>query len=177
MTPPPESTSPAAPRPPISTDSVPWEEWNEGTRFRSRFRHLTSAVLGRSYHVAVQLEEVPPGAQSAPAHFHTREEEHLLVLEGTCTLRLGGERHPLRAGDYVCFPAGQQAGHCVVNEGSETCRLLVVGERSADDVCVYTDSAKVMVRSLREIYDRRALRQYWDGEPTGTLPAPPGPSR
>lgn len=155
------------PRRPIAAESVPWETWGEGERFGSRFRHLTSAAVGEGYHVGVQIEELPPGKQSAPAHYHLREEEHLLVLEGRCTLRLGDERHALRTGDYACFPAGQRAGHCLVNEGTEPCRLLVIGERNADEVAVYTDSGKVMVRALGEIYDRRATRAYWDGERTG----------
>jgi uncharacterized cupin superfamily protein len=152
---------------PVSAESVPWEEWNEGTRFGSRFRHLTTAAAGPAYHVGVQIEELPPGRQTSPAHYHMLEEEHAFVLEGACTLRLGDERHELRAGDYVCFPAGQKVGHCLVNEGSAICRLLVIGERSPDEVCVYTDSGKVLVRNLGEIYDKRAVRAYWDGEATG----------
>jgi uncharacterized cupin superfamily protein len=154
---------------PISAESVPWEEWSEGTRFGSRFRHLTSAAVGKGarYHVGVQVEELAPGQQSSPAHYHMLEEEHLLVLAGSCTLRLGNERHQLRAGDYVCFPAGQKAGHCIVNEGSEPCRVLVIGEQSPNEVCVYTDSNKMLVRSLHELYDKGAVRKYWDGEATG----------
>jgi uncharacterized cupin superfamily protein len=159
--------TPQPPHRPIASDGVPWESWSEGERFGSRYRHLTRSVVGDAYHVGVQIEEIPPGKQSAPAHYHLREEEHLLVLEGSCTLRLGDERHALRAGDYACFPAAQRAGHCIVNEGDTACRLLVIGERSPDDVAVYTDTAKVMVRALREIYDRRATRAYWEGEQTG----------
>ncbi len=158
---------PQPPRPPIASESVPWKTWEEGERFGSRFRHLTSAAVGERYRVGVQIEEIPPGKQSSPAHYHLHEEEHLLVLEGSCTLRLGAQRHALRAGDYACFPAGQRAGHCVVNEGSEPCRLLIIGEQNPDEVAVYTDSGKVLVRALREIYDRRATRAYWDGERTG----------
>lgn len=157
--------SPPACRP-VATESVPWEDWHEGTRFGSRFRHLTTAAIGKGYHVGVQIEELAPGKQTAPAHYHMLEEEHVLVLDGTCTLRLGDERLPLRAGDYACFPAGQKVGHCLVNEGTETCRFLVIGERSPNEVCVYPDSGKVLVRSLHEIYDRRAIRAYWDGEST-----------
>jgi uncharacterized cupin superfamily protein len=151
---------------PIAAESVPWKQWGEGTRFLSRYRHLTTAAAGPAYHVGVEIDELPPGKQSAPAHYHMLEEEHLFVLEGGCTLRLGDERHELRAGDYVCFPAGQAVGHCLINEGAAMCRLLVIGERSPHEVCVYTDSNKVLVRNLGEIYDKRAVRKYWDGEMT-----------
>ena len=75
-------------------------------------------------------------------------------------------------GDYVCFPAGQKAGHCLVNDGAAPCRYVIIGERLADDVIVYTDTNKVYVRPLGRgaILDLAARRGYWDGEDTGLPP-------
>ena len=69
----------------------------------------------------------------------------------------------------VVGPAVQRAGHCLINESDKVCRYIIVGERNPNEVVVYTDSNKVLVRSLgrREIYDRAATRGYWDGEETG----------
>ena len=53
-----------------------------------------------------------------PFHYHLLEEEHIIALEGEATLRLGEERHRIKAGDDVDSPAGQRAGHCLVNEGT-----------------------------------------------------------
>ena len=84
-------------------------------------------------------------------------------------MRIGADAHPMQAGDYVCFPAGQKAGHCLVNESAAPCRYVIVGERNPNEVVVYTDSNKVLVRALgrRAIYDLAARRGYWDGEDTG----------
>ena len=160
---------PPAPRPPIAADSVAWTEWNEVPRFGMRYRHLTSAAIGENYHVGFAIEELPPGKQTVPAHYHMLEEEHIYVLDGSATLRLGAETHQLKPGDYVCFPAGQKAGHCLINDTDKVCRYIIVGERNPNEVVVYTDSNKVLVRSLgrRELYDRAATRTYWDGEETG----------
>ncbi len=94
------------------------------------------------------------------------EEEHILILEGHVALRLGDETHELKAGDYVCFPAGQRAGHCLVNTGKQVCRFIIIGEDNPNEVCVYTDSNKVSVRSLGRghIYDKAATQDYWDRE-------------
>jgi uncharacterized cupin superfamily protein len=156
------------PRPPVASDTVPWEEWSQGSRFGSRYRHLTTAAVGENYHVGMQIEELAPGKQSSPAHYHMLEEEHILILKGQVTLRLGDKVHEMKEGDYVCFPAGQRAGHCMINNGSETCRFLVVGERNQNEICIYTDSNKVMVRALglRRIFDMAADKDYWDGEKT-----------
>lgn len=157
-----ESSKPAFP--PIASDAVAWEPFDRG-KFGSRFRHLTRAVVGdRPYHVGVAIEELPPGKQSCPFHFHMLEEEHLLMLEGECTLRLGEEHIRFKAGDYAVFPAGEKTGHCLVNETDTVCRYVVIGENNPNEACVYPDSNKVSNRWLGERYDRAAQKDYWDGE-------------
>ena len=157
---------------PFSSADVAWTEFSEAPRFGLRYRHLSLAALGKNYRVGVAIEELEPGMQSAPAHYHMLEEEHVYVLEGALTARIGAGEHEMKAGDYVCFPAGQKAGHCLINTGGATCRYVIVGERNPNEVVVYTDSRKVLVRSLgrRAIFDLGATRGYWDGEATG-LPA------
>jgi uncharacterized cupin superfamily protein len=147
---------------PFSIEDVPWEEWSEGRRFGSRAKAL--GRFGGCSHFGVIMEELPPGMQSSPFHYHTQEEEHIWILSGTVTLRLGGERLTLKEGDYIVFPAGQPVGHTLINETNKPCRFLVIGERNANDVCVYPDSGKILVRSVGEIYDKNATKDYWDGE-------------
>src|SRR5262252_7604533 len=165
---------------PISSGELPWTEWSEVPRFEVRYRHLSRAALGDDYHVGVAVEELGPGKQSAPLHYHIFEEEHVYILEGRLTLRLGADSHEMAAGDYVCFPAGQKAGHCLVNDSGAPCRYVIVGECNPNEVAVYTDSNKVLVRALgrRTILDLAARRGYWDGEntglPQGEAPPPDG---
>jgi uncharacterized cupin superfamily protein len=52
----------------------------------------------------------------------------------------------------------------LLNQGTTTCRYLVIGERRPNEVIVYPDSNKVKVRALDEIYDRGATKQYFDGK-------------
>lgn len=158
---------------PISSLDVPWTEWSEVPRFGVRYRHLTLAAMGEPYHVGVAIEELAPGKQSSPAHFHIFEEEHVFVLEGTLTVRVGAESHVMKAGGYICFPAGQRAGHCLLNPGDAPARYVIIGERNPNEVVVYTDSNKVLVRALGRdaLLDLTAARNYWDGEDTGLADA------
>lgn len=166
----------AFPRP-VSSRDVAWTEWSDVPRFSIRYRHLTRAAVGETYRVGVAIEELEPGRQSSPAHYHIFEEEHLYILEGTLTLRLGDGRHEMKAGDYACFPAGRKVGHCLVNTSASTCRYVIIGEHNPNEVVVYTDSGKVLVRALgrRAMFDMSARLGYWDGEDTGLLDgvAPP----
>lgn len=154
---------------PIKSDDVPWTAFADVPNFNIRYKHLTIAACGEDYHVGVAIEELPPGKQTAPFHYHIHEEEHVYVLEGTPTLRLGNDRHVLKPGDYVCFPASQKAGHCLINESDKPCRYVIVGENNPNEVSVYPDTQKVLVRALgrRALIDGRAIRNYWDDEKTG----------
>ena len=147
---------------PFSVDDVPLEEYSHGGRFATRFRPL--GEFGGCSQVGVSMEELAPGKQAYPAHYHMLEEEHLLVLEGKAMLRLGEKSFELAAGSYVCFPAGQRAGHALINNGDAPCRYLIIGERNPHDVIMYTDSGRVGVRLTGEGYRKSATMEYWDGE-------------
>ena len=145
---------------PFSVDDVPWEGFSHGDRFGIRYRQL--GEFGGGSHVGVCMEELAPGKQTCPAHFHMLEEEHLLVLEGTATLRLGEKTFALSAGSYVCFPAGQKVAHTLVNNSHAPCRYLILGERNPNDVIVYPDSGRVSVRLTGEGYRKSATMDYWE---------------
>jgi uncharacterized cupin superfamily protein len=166
------STEAFAPSKPFSSLDMAWTEWSKVPRFSLRYKHLSRAAIGDDYRVGVAIEELGPGKQSSPAHYHIFEEEHVFIREGALTVRLGAHTYEMKAGDYVCFPAGQPIGHCLVNNSGAPCRYVIVGERDPNEVVVYTDTGKVLVRSLgrRAIFDLAATRDYWDGEDTGLPP-------
>jgi uncharacterized cupin superfamily protein len=148
-------------REPFAIEDVEWQEWSKGERLGSRYREL--GRFGGASHVGVQIEELAPGKQSNLVHYHMLEEEHVMILDGEVVLLLGGKEYPLKAGHYVCFPAGQKAGHALVNRGHKTCRYLVIGENNPNDVCVYPETDRVGVRALKDGYRLSARMDYWDG--------------
>lgn len=153
------------PRGPVKIESVSWQEFSQGVRFGSRYRVLSDTRGEDKRKVGVSYEELAPGMQSVPFHYHLMEEEHIIALEGESTLRLGEERYVLRAGDYVAFPAGQRAGHCLINHTDKPFRFIMIGTNDPNEVCVYPDSNKILIRGL----DRTILRDenhldYFDGE-------------
>jgi uncharacterized cupin superfamily protein len=160
--------SEAKPRGPVAIESVPWTDWSEGARYGSRFRVLSDTRGEDKRKIGVSYEELPPGKQSCPLHYHMLEEEHIIALEGEATLRLGEERYTIKAGDYVGFPAGQRVGHCLVNEGDKPFRFIMIGDNQPNEICVYPDSNKFSVRALND--DKRFIQRfaeridYFDGE-------------
>lgn len=99
-------------------------------------------------HLGVRIEDLPPGGTSSRHHYHTLEEEHVLVLSGSATLHLGSEVHALREGDHVCFLAGEPTPHHIENSGPGRFRFLVFGERKSGDTVFYPNNSVMMVKAL-----------------------------
>jgi uncharacterized cupin superfamily protein len=96
--------------------------------------------------LGASLFEVPPGSSTFPLHVHHANEEMLIVLAGTPTLRtLEGDRE-LQPGELVAFPAGDRGGHRIDNRSDSPVRLLMVSTMNAPEVNTYPESGKVWVR-------------------------------
>ena len=147
---------------PFMVEDVPWEDHLHGERFGIRCRQL--GEYGGCSHVGVCMEEIAPGRQAYVAHYHMLEEEQLLVLEGRPTLRLGDRTYELEPGSYVVFPAGQKAGHALINGTEEPVRYLIIGERDPNEVTVHTDAGRVGVRLIGKGYRMVDTMGYWEGE-------------
>lgn len=148
---------------PFLIEDVAWDSFSHGERFGSRFRQL--GEYGGCSHVGVCMEELAPGKFACPSHYHYLEEEQMMVLEGSLTLKLGDKEYIMRSGSYVVFPAGQAAGHSLYNHSDQVCRYLIIGERNKHDVIVYPDSNRVAVRLTGEGYNKAATMEYWEGQP------------
>jgi len=124
---------------PIHQSDVAFEVWYEGSD-REIWGKPLCDVGGRAK-VGVGLMELPPGSNTKPGHWHSKEEEHLYVLSGQATLHLGTERFLLRPGSYICFPAGQAEPHHLVNTSTELFSYIIIGGRIDDDEVTYPEGA------------------------------------
>ena len=105
------------------------------------YKDLSGERLG------VRIEETPPGSSSSIHHYHTLEEEHVIVLEGSATLVLGSDEYTLTKGDHIWFPAGEEVAHHIENRTDEPFRFLVFGERITGDVVVYPNDDVMLVKA------------------------------
>jgi uncharacterized cupin superfamily protein len=116
--------------------------------------------------------ELAPGASVCPYHWHFGEEEWLLVVSGSPTLRTPDGERTLRAWDVAAFPTGERGAHQVRNDGAEPARVVMFSTTSDPEVCVYPDSGKVGVFAgwSREdvttvkLLNRPDANLDWDGE-------------
>lgn len=110
--------------------------------FREHVATRRRRVLGDLFGLGdfgVNQVELPPGAWSSQRHWHTLEDEFIYVLTGELTLvnDLGQER--LGPGMFAGFPAGEENGHHLVNNGNSPATYLEIGSRKHGDEAFYPD--------------------------------------
>lgn len=163
------------PRPLLNLDEVPLKPQAHGEAFAHRSGRV-AARLGAEK-LGATLTVVPPGKSAWPRHSHRVNEEMVVVLEGSGTLRFGDEEHPLRAGDVAVFPpGGPEVAHRIDNTSDADLRYLAISTMEEPEVVEYPDSGKFgvvagsapgSVRAERSLtfFGRRAdSLDYWDGE-------------
>jgi uncharacterized cupin superfamily protein len=88
----------------------------------------------------VNLVRLPPGKWSSQRHWHTAEDEFVLVLEGEVVLVEDDGDQVLRPGDCAGWKAGVPNGHHLQNRSERDAVYLEVGSRKPDtDACDYPD--------------------------------------
>lgn len=123
--------------------------------------------------LGASVDVVPPGKMTCPYHFHYVEEEMFIILEGEGTLRVAGERIPVRAGDIIDIPPGPEYPHQIINTSQAPLKYLSISTQKRPEVCEYPDSNKylVMTGDPRGIVAGGRMHRadtdldYWDGEP------------
>jgi len=132
--------------------------------YRMRRASFGSAIGARK--MGGSVYELDPGNSICPYHYENTEEEWLLVLSGTPTLRTPEGEHELAPGDAVAFVEGPDGAHKVTNDSGELVRVLMLSTIPASDIsiCVYPDSEKVGVHPPGKTFRFGDAVDYWDGE-------------
>lgn len=135
--------------------------------FRSGM-HRLGPVLG-ARHTGVSVYELPPGQALCPFHYEYGEEEWLLVLAGTATVRHAGGTEDLQTSDIVFFGRGPDGAHEVRNDSDEAVRVLMFSDVVLPTATAYPDSDKVGLWTGNPDDDLIVRRSsgvgYFEGEP------------
>ena len=125
--------------------------------------------------LGLSLWEVPPGQAAYPYHAHLTEEELVIVLSGTPSLRTIDGWRDLEQGEVVSFLRGERGAHQIVNRTEETIRFLAFSTTGEPDVVLQLDSGKIGAferrpegGGLRAWFRREDEVGYYEGE------SPPG---
>ena len=130
----------------LNLADVPLRANGNGSAIEAQLGRI-GGVIG-AQKLGCQLHVVAPGKKAFPFHAHHVNEEMILVLEGSATIRIGAARHALRQGDVVALPPGDaSAAHQIINTSDAELRYLCFSTRLDPDVVEYPDSNKFAVTS------------------------------
>ena len=150
-------------------DEAPREHFVRGPLYEAYGARLSTGTT--AVKLGASVDVLPPGKRTCPYHLHHAQEEMFVVLEGTGTLRVAGQRLPIRAGDVIFIPPGPEYPHQIVNTSEAPLKFLSISTQEWPEVCEYPDSGKYLAQQRRG--DQRIFSgigrsaeslDYWDGE-------------
>jgi uncharacterized cupin superfamily protein len=143
-----------------------WDRQEDRDGWRSKDawvgHHIGAELLGGS------MYELEGGNKLWPFHTHHANEEWVVVLRGTPTLRTHEGEQLLQEGDVVCFPRGKDGAHQIINRSEGSIRVLMLSSLVSPDIVEYLDTGKIGARSVAG--ERIMLAKpgpeldYWEGE-------------
>ncbi len=154
----------------VNVSTVPEEEQvSPAGKYQSFSRNLSLALggvrnagtWGGGHPFDLQLRRIPPGKSVCPFHVHYVQWELFVVRAGTGTVRVGDERHEVRAGDVFLHPPGE--AHQILNPGPADLEVLIITDNPILDAFSYPDSDKWGIRPPGKIF-RLTEANYFDGE-------------
>jgi uncharacterized cupin superfamily protein len=158
----------------VNLDDPDFDEPREVEGFRA-LRARVGRQLGTTK-LGASIWELPAGQAAYPYHWHLAEEELLVVMQGTPSLRTPDGWRVLEEGEVVAFPRGEEGGHQVVNRTDSAVRFLAFSTQPGPDIVMYPDSGKVGAferrpegGGLHNLFRLDDAVDYYEGE---TPPAP-----
>jgi len=158
----------------LNIDAAPSQEWRHGTGYEATIRWASLALESRL--LGFNVTTVAPGRKAFPYHAHRANEEMFFVLEGEGSIRIDGQTHRIRRGDFISLPPGPRSAHQIVNDSKAPLRYLAVSTMLTPEVVEYLDSGKIGVlagapagrpptqESIRHFARVGDGIDYWEGE-------------
>jgi len=107
-------------------------------RERRSWREVAAA--GGLTDFGANIVVLEPGAWSSQRHWHTAEDELVVVLRGELTLVTDAGAEPLLPGECATFKKGVRDGHHLQNRSNALATFLAVGrDAPEEDACAYPD--------------------------------------
>ncbi len=115
--------------------------YDEAVRGRGR---VDIAQAGGLTQFGANLVTLAPGAWSSQRHWHSAEDELVVMLSGHLILVEEGGETPLAPGDLATFKANVANGHHLQNRSTAPATFLAVGtDFPEEDICHYPDADMV----------------------------------
>jgi uncharacterized cupin superfamily protein len=127
----------------LNLEKVLFVHRSHGDKFEARIAPVGAELESRK--LGFNVTVVPPGKRGFPYHAHRGNEEMFFVLEGRGSVRIAGDVHEIRQGDFISLPPGRESAHQIINDSDAPLKYLAVSTMEVPEVVEYPDSKKIGV--------------------------------
>jgi len=137
------------------------------------YRRAKLGAQAGAERLGASLFALSPGEAAFPLHYHLGNEEMLVVISGTPSLRTPDNERELKAGEVVSFPRGEAGAHQIVNRSNEEARVLLLSEMNAPEIVVRPESGKLSAfgrppggrgEGMHKVFRQSDEVSFWEGE-------------
>ena len=158
----------------VNLEDVSIVKRSHGESFECSIAPVGAAL--ESQKIGFNVTTIPPGKKAFPYHAHRANEEMFFILEGEGSIRIAGESHKIRTGDFISLPPGRDSAHQIVNDSKAPLRYLAVSTMEIPELVEYPESGKIGVMagslggrtpaadSIRHFALLKDGVDYWEGE-------------
>jgi uncharacterized cupin superfamily protein len=126
--------------PHMSSANVFEPEWDIELPEPFRLRGMRLGPRVGAERLGGTLYEIDPGGAVSPYHVHHANEELLIVVSGTPSLRTPRGTRGLTPGEVVGFASGAEGAHRVFNASDEPARVLLISTMVFPEVAEHLDT-------------------------------------
>ncbi|MDA5194661.1 cupin domain-containing protein [Govanella unica] len=152
-----------------------WTKREHDATYRSQRKSLTPKGVGFTPKLGLSLYRLAPGKRAFPAHYHTANDEAILILDGSGSLRWGDNSIPLAQGDYIHLAAASGIAHQVINDSDSPLNYLCFSTMIEPEITIYPESDKIGITAgcapggdpnhmTHAAFLKNNPVDYWDGE-------------
>ena len=127
-------------------DPEGFEPGNSREKYKSSYKQISEKMGTKD--LGFHIKIMQPKTFSFPYHWHSKEEELAIVLQGEATVRINNQFHSLKPGDLVYFGTGPESAHHIYNHSDQPFKFLALSNQEPEDMCYYPDSNKQNDRGL-----------------------------
>lgn len=114
--------------------------------------------------IGFHLEVMNPKTFSCPYHYHTKEEELCIVIEGEAIVRNNNLFRKVKAGDLIYYGTGIDSAHHMYNHTDKPFKYFVLSTKFGDELCHYPDSKKTLDKKNRTVTQNGVAADYFKDE-------------
>jgi uncharacterized cupin superfamily protein len=110
-------------------------------KYKSNFKEMSIDFGAKK--LGFHIRSMDPKTFTYPYHWHTAEEEVIIIIEGEATVRCNNQFRIVKPGDFIFYNTGPENVHQMYNHTDKICKFLALSNMDeVNDQCFYPDSKK-----------------------------------